>query len=125
MRTETKNPPAVGADAAGLVVQAEQLTAASFTHTHNTKLRSGTKLRKVLAALASGRGLNRFEAYRELHDSVLNSTVAKIERPGVVVARRPEIVPGHAGSRVACSRYWLTDENCKMATRLLGLGHGA
>ena len=55
MRTETKNPPAVGADAAGLGVQAEQLMAASFTHKQ-------TKIKRILAELARGGSLHRFQA---------------------------------------------------------------
>lgn len=112
MRTETKNPPAVGADAAGFGVQAEQLTAASFTHKQ-------TKIKRILAELARGGSLHRFQAER-LGDHCLHSTVAKIEGYGIEVAREWTAVPGYAGHSTRVCKYWLCDESKERARILLG-----
>lgn len=84
------------------------------------QVRSGTKLFNVLAELARGRSLNRFEAERDLHDHVLPSTIQKIERLGIEVVHRPEIVPGFAGSRVQTVRYSLVSDEREKAAVLLG-----
>ena len=114
---ETKNPPAVGADAAGLGVQAEQLTAASFTHKQ-------TKIKRILAEFARGGSLHRFQAER-LGDHCLHSSVAKIQEHGIRVEREWITVPGFAGHSTRVCRYWINDENRERAMRLLGLNHGA
>lgn len=84
----------------------------------------GTKIRSVLAALARGRSYNRFEAERELHDHVLPSTVQRIQKLGISVTRKHEVVPGHSGSRVRTVRFWLEPEEREKAAAILGAGHG-
>jgi hypothetical protein len=117
MKPEARNPPAVGADAAGLGVQAEQLTTASFTHKQ-------TKIKRILGELARGGSLHRFQAER-LGDHCLHSTVSKIQEYGIVVDREWTTVPGFANHPTRCCRYWLDTENRERAARLLGLGYGA
>lgn len=119
-RAEKQNPPTVAAETAGEMGQQKQNGAHNNPPPSLPQIRLGTKLRKVLEALARGRSLNRFEAERELHDHVLPSTISKIESLGITVARRSEVVPGHAGSRVACARYWLEPDERTKAAVLLG-----
>lgn len=114
-RATNKSPPSVAADAAGEVVGQKQIE-----QRHLSTIRPDTKLAAVLAELARGRSLNRFEAYRDLHDSVLNSTVCEIERHGIIVARHEEMVPGFRGSKVRCARYWLEPAEREKAAALLG-----
>lgn len=78
------------------------------------------KWARILAYLLAGRSLNRFEAYRELRDSCLNTTVSQIEHRGVKVSRKEETVPGAFGP-VRCCRYWLAPESLARARELLGL----
>jgi len=80
------------------------------------------KWRRVLAAFLDRglRGLNRFEAARELRDHVLPTTVSQLEARGVRILRREETVPGAFGP-VHCCRYWLSPEACQRAWELLGL----
>ena len=84
------------------------------------QVRPGTKLFNVLAELAHGRSLNRFEAERDLHDHVLPSTIQRIERLGIAVMHQPETVPGFAGSRVQTVRYSLEASEREKAAVLLG-----
>ncbi len=84
------------------------------------RVRPGTKIYNVLAALASGFSFNRFQAERELRDHVLPSTVQKIEALGIEVFHKPEVVPGFAGSRVQTTRYSLTPNQRAKAKTLLG-----
>lgn len=86
---------------------------------HTRRIRRSTKIGRILGELAKGRSLNRFEAYRELHDSVLNSTIAEIQARGIFVSRMEEIVPGFHGSRVRCCRYWLEFSERRKAMMLL------
>lgn len=76
------------------------------------------KWQRVLQAFVDGRTFNRFDAYRELRDSCLNTTVSQIERRGIRILRREEVVPGHFGS-VHCCRYWLAPEALQRARELL------
>lgn len=77
------------------------------------------KWARVLRAFADGKTYNRFDAYRELRDSCLNTTVSQIERRGVRILRREETVPGAFGP-VHCCRYWLAPESRARALELLG-----
>lgn len=79
-----------------------------------------TKWKRVLAALAQGRTLNRFEAERELSDHCLHSTVSTIQRKGVLVERRDETVPGYQSIPTRVCRYWLESGEREKAARLLG-----
>ena len=81
------------------------------------------KWARVLRALIDGKTLNRFDAYRELRDSCLNTTVSQIEGRGVTILRRDETVPGHFGP-VHCCRYWIAPESLQRARELLGLPTG-
>lgn len=107
----------------------QQSALATTTGDHNTdrhrpssapQIRPGTKLFNILAELARGRSLNRFEAERDLHDHVLPSTIQKIEKLGIVVMHQPETVPGFAGSQVQTVRYSLTRDEQEKAAVLLG-----
>lgn len=76
-------------------------TSAAYSTTIN-------KTKSVLMALMTGQSFNRFEAERELHDHTLNSTISTLQNyHGIKIARRFETVPGFAGSKVRCCRYWL------------------
>lgn len=84
------------------------------------RVRSNTKLGRILHALAAGKSLNRFQA-EHLGDHCLHSTVSAIERRyGLRVDRREETVPGYAGHRTRVMRYQLDSENRKRAIALLG-----
>ena len=78
------------------------------------------KWARVLQAFLDGRTFNRFDAYRELRDSCLNTTVSQIEARGVVMLRSEETVPGAFGP-VRCMRYRLAPESLQRARELLGL----
>ena len=78
------------------------------------------KWQRVLAAFVEGRTFNRFDAYRELRDSCLNTTISQIEQRGVTILRREETVPGHFGP-VYVKRYWIAPDALQRAHELLGL----
>lgn len=115
-RLKKQNPPSVAAEAAGDTGQ----QANAKDNAPRSPIRKGSKLFNVLAAFACGTSLNRFEAYRSLHDAVLPSTVSQIERRGIVVSRREEVVLGFGGSRVRCCRYWLEPNEREKAFGTLG-----
>lgn len=73
----------------------------------------------MLRAFVDGRSLNRFDAYRELRDSCLNTTVSQLESRGVKILRRDETLAGHYGPVTVC-RYWLAPESRARALELLG-----
>lgn len=83
------------------------------------RLRRDTKLGRILSALATGRSLNRFDAER-LGDHCLNTTISKIERHGLLVSRREEVVPGYGGHKTRVCRYWLSEDECRRAVAILG-----
>ncbi|HZQ71697.1 MAG TPA: hypothetical protein VFB08_02175 [Burkholderiales bacterium] len=78
------------------------------------------KWQRVLRAFVDGATLNRFDAWRELRDSCLNTTVSQIERRGITILRAEETVPGAYGSEVHCMRYRLAPESLQRARELLG-----
>lgn len=78
------------------------------------------KWERVLRALLEGRTLNRFDAYRELRDSCLNTTVSQIEARGVKILRQEEVIPGAFGP-IHCCRYRIAPEALQAARKLLGL----
>ena len=82
--------------------------------------RKPLKWRRILAALADGRRLTRFDA-EHLGDHSLNSTIAGLEARGVRIAREAIVLEGRFGI-VHCKRYWLPDESREQARRLLALG---
>lgn len=76
------------------------------------KLKSQTKLDRVLESFMDGRSYNRFEAERLLNDHCLHSTVSSIQKKyGDVVSREWEMVPGYRGSPTRVRRYWIPPEN--------------
>jgi len=70
-----------------------------------------TKLERVVAYLATGRSLHRFEAEREVNDHCLPSTMRDIKH-GLGIAYRVtyETVPGWNGHPTRVARYWLGEE---------------
>jgi hypothetical protein len=65
-------------------------------------------------------GLNCFEAVTLAHDYVLRTTVSECKSyHGIEFLKRFEQVPGHAGSKVECVRYWLSPEGEAKARELL------
>jgi hypothetical protein len=66
------------------------------------------------------RGLNCFEAVSLAHDYVLRTTVSECVRfHSIEFHKRFESVPGHAGSRVDCVRYSLTEQGARKVRELL------
>ena len=85
------------------------------------KLKENTKKFRVLKALTS-RSYNRFEAARELHDPVLNSTVSSIQQThGIRVDRLKEVVSGYQGAPARVCRYWVAASEREKALRVLGI----
>jgi hypothetical protein len=108
----TKSPPTAAAEAVG-EKRGQKITSAP------TLSRRPTKLKRVLAALARGQSLNRFDAER-IGDHCLHSTIAKIEAHDIKVARRDEAISGYGGHKTKVCRYWLDDVNREHACKLLG-----
>jgi hypothetical protein len=116
---EIKNPPtASGADTAGGLLNNSQLDTA--TAKASRQLREHTKIFSVLAELARGTRMTRFDAERLCHDHVLPSTIAEIQKRGIDVSREDVVVPGHRGTPTHCAEYWLTPEEIEKAAVLLG-----
>lgn len=68
------------------------------------------KILRVLAHLARGRRLHRFEAERVVHDHSLPSTIAEIQkRYGIRIDRQIVEVPGYAGAPARVAEYWIAD----------------
>lgn len=84
------------------------------------RCKPGTKFATVVAYLASGRDLNRFEGERRLGDHCLNSTIAEIEAHGVTVSRKWEQVLGFTGLSIRVRRYWLSEIERTKAAAMLG-----
>lgn len=117
-KAQKQSPPSPGRPA-GEMQQPQQLNGAH--HTPGRSIRKGSKIAAVLAELARGTRLTRFDAERRLHDHVLPSTVAEIQqRLSIQVTRETVTVPGHGGKPTRCARYWLIDEEKIKAAELLG-----
>jgi hypothetical protein len=84
--------------------------------------RPDSKEHAVLAAPATGRSYNRFEAARELGDWCIHSTMSSIQKRGVTVARKDEAVPGRTGKPCHVMRYWLTPGERAKARTLTAVG---
>ncbi|WP_308364310.1 MULTISPECIES: hypothetical protein [unclassified Microbulbifer] len=83
---------------------------AVITPNNNTP-KDPTKLERVLAYLATGRSLHRFEAEREVNDHCLPSTMSEIKHGLCIPYRvRYETVPGWHGHPTRVARYWLGRE---------------
>lgn len=91
---------------------------------HCSNVRHGTKLGRVLRALADGERHHRFTAERKLHDHCLHSTVAKLERMGLRVDRQWVTVRGFEGAETRVMLYWLSDGQRQRARELLGIERG-
>jgi hypothetical protein len=104
-----KKGPAAGGTAAGV-----GQTTGPANHSATPR-----KWQRVLRWFFDGGTLNRFDAYRELRDSCLNTTVSQIELRGVKILRKDETVPGAFGP-VHCCRYWISPESLQRARDLLG-----
>jgi hypothetical protein len=86
------------------------------------RLRPNTKRASVLRIFLErgDAGMNCFEAVSVAHDYVLRSTISDLYRGfGITFNRKYEQVPGHAGSKVECVRYWLSPEGEAKARKLL------
>lgn len=84
------------------------------------KAKPATKWRRVLAALADGRRLHRFQAERQLHDHCLHSTISAIsQKTGLRIERRTIEVAGYMGLPVRVSQYWLADDERRRARAIL------
>lgn len=118
-RRELESPPTV-TPAAGSGDSKQRTSSASTLPPSPKPVKSDTKLHAVLAELARGNRMTRFDAERLCHDHVLNSTVSEIERRGITVSREEATVPGHRGSTVRCARYWLEPAEAEKAAVLLG-----
>jgi helix-turn-helix protein len=75
---------------------------------------------RVLAFLATGARLDRFEAARELKDWVLPSTICELEKMGLRIERELVTLPALGGAAtVTCAKYWLADESRELARQVL------
>ena len=88
--------------------------------TSTKKIRRGTKIYRVTSGLMV-RSYNRFEAERLLHDHALHSTVSDIQRYGIRVDRRMEVVPGYQGAPTHVCRYWISTDQHERACQVLGV----
>jgi hypothetical protein len=79
-----------------------------------------TKIGRVLAALATGRTLHRFQAERELADHVLPTTIATLQkRFALRIDRRTIEVPGYLGHRTHVAEYQLPSDQLEQARGLI------
>ena len=117
---EKISPPPAATGTMGWIEQENTKPAQIATRQAHRQVRANTKLHSVLAELARGARLTRFDAERVCHDHVLNSTIPEIEKRGIIVSRKEIIVPGHRGKPTRCALYWLTSEEIEKATVLLG-----
>jgi len=86
-----------------------------------SKVKKNTKEYVILAALASGRSLNRFEAI-QLHDTCLNSTVATLQSKGISIFREFEKVRCvNKTKTVDVMRYRLLPTEIEKAQKLLAV----
>lgn len=89
------------------------------TRTGSTKKQNAmTKNHAMLSAFVKVglHGLNRFQAYREYHDSVLNSTIPILQKKyNIHFSRERELVPNFTGGTTSVNRYWLDDVNKALA----------
>lgn len=76
------------------------------------------KWQRILAHLAEGNTLTRFEA-EKIGDHALNTTISIIGGKGIDVSREPIVLEGRYGT-IHCKRYWLEPDERASAQRLLG-----
>jgi len=81
------------------------------------------KWRRILAELANGVTLDKFQAER-IGDHSLATTISRIQREGVIVSRRLHEVTGYASCPAWVSQYWLDPIEREKALRILGTDGG-
>jgi hypothetical protein len=90
-----------------------------------TKQKTVTKLDRILAILANGRSLNRFEAER-IDDHCLHSTISTLQgKHGLYFTREMEKVPNFLGEQTSVMRYWLEGDQLQLAREITGLVENA
>jgi hypothetical protein len=97
-------------------------TLATASESTTKKQDTNTKNHSMLTAFvnASLRGLNRFQAYRQHHDSVLNSTISVLQRKYCLnFSRERETVPNFKGGKTSVMRYWLDEANRAKAIAII------
>lgn len=83
-------------------------------------IRKDTKLYRVLSGFSQGKSFNRFEAEEALFDHCLHSTVSSIEKLGIQIHRKFEVVPCVNGTKkTEVKRYWLDDFNLLKAQKIV------
>lgn len=81
------------------------------------------KWRRILAELADGVTLDKFQAER-IGDHSLAATISRIQQEGVIVSRRLKQVTGWANRPAWVSQYWLNPQEREKALRILGTDGG-
>jgi len=72
-----------------------------------------------LFSLKGEHGLNVLEAYH-IGDTCLSQSVAHLsERYGLIFHRRMEAIKNRFGGKTTFARYWLDQEQCKIAREIL------
>lgn len=120
MTAPIENPPPAATGSVGEMGQDNANALDTATAKASRQLREHTKIFSVLAELARGTRLTRFDAERLCHDHVLNSTISEIQKRGIDVCREEIVVPGHRGHPTRCAKYWLEPEEVAKAAVLLG-----
>lgn len=77
------------------------------------------KWRRILALLAQGRQLTRFDV-EPYGDHAFNTTVSVIGKKGIGISRKVVEVQGRFG-RFRCKLYWLEPDQILLALQLLGI----
>lgn len=100
------------------VVSAATQTASGKTKQQNHHTKKASMIKAFIHV--GERGLNCFEAVK-FHDYVLRTTVSDLEKScGLKFLRKWETLPNTFGKTTDCMRYWLDDENIKLANALIG-----
>ena len=86
----------------------------------NALVGEDTQFGRVLAALARGRSLNKFDAER-IGDHNLNTAISSLRiRHSIIAERKWEKLSGYRGRPTHVKRYWLSETDRATAKRLLG-----
>ena len=83
-------------------------------------LRQGTKRWHVLAHLARGNRITRFDAERACHDHCLNTTISELGRLGIEISRCEITIPGYLDRPTRCCLYWIEAGEAEKAAVILG-----
>lgn len=98
-------------------VPGTSLFVATGSHGTLMSLDHERKWQRILAYLARGGRLTRFDA-EKLGDHALNTTVANLGKRGITVSREPWLLVGRYGE-IRCKRYWLEPDERQRALGLL------